>query len=184
MRQHLREYGRPKVTTMQPDYLPASTMSAGQLLDPSYWLVSGLKWSNGQSLAEAALAVAPDTISRDAVSADVHQILGYADDYADKHSLRLVFLSDLMRMFTTAGASLVSPCVDWLAALRELRDGPHPAMRLTLTERASLLISDPGASRPVDYERELMRQVLTSKLTEDWPAYVRDLISSGQITPR
>lgn len=154
---------------MQPAYLPPVTC-AEPLPDPPYWLVTGLEWPGGQSPAEAAMVVAPDTIPRDAVSADACRLLGCADRYAGSHALRVVFISDLTQMLA-AGTSWDGPGVDWLAARREFADGPHLTMYLTITERVHLLISDPSMSGPIDYERELIRQVLASKLTEDWPAY-------------
>ena len=53
-----------------------------------------------------------ETLSRDAV-----QILGCADLYARKHGQRVVFFSDLTRMFTTAGTSWAQLGVDWESAL-------------------------------------------------------------------
>lgn len=40
------------------------------LLRPAYWLVSGLEWPAGQEIAEAAVALAPGLIPRDAISYD------------------------------------------------------------------------------------------------------------------
>ncbi|HET9898474.1 MAG TPA: hypothetical protein VFQ44_26390 [Streptosporangiaceae bacterium] len=163
---------------MQPKPL-AQPSHADELASPPYWLVFALDWPGDGSLAEAAVAVAPATIPREAVSADAQQVLGSADLYATKHATRLVLFSDLTRMFATAGTSLAALGVDWQAALRELQDDPHLSMLLTITERAHLLISDPGSCS--DYERELLRQAISGKLTEDWPAYIQGLIQSGRL---
>ena len=92
-------------------------------------------------MAEAALAITPDIIPRDVVSHYAYQVLGCADPYARKHGQRVIFLSDLTRMFTAAGASWSQLGADWEAALRELRDGPFPAMYLTVSDRAHLAIN-------------------------------------------
>ena len=97
--------------------------AAVDLLYPSYWLVSGLEWQGDGELAEAAMAVAPGMIPRDALSHDARQVLGCADLYSRKHGQRVVFFSDLTRMFAEAGTSWSQLGVDWERALRELRPG-------------------------------------------------------------
>jgi hypothetical protein len=156
---------------------------SAQLLTPAYWLVAALDWPSGGDVAEAAWAIAPDLILRDTVTADAYQILGCADLYADAHSTRTVFFSDLTRMFADAGTSWANLGVDWRAALDELHTGPYPELMLTLTERAHLLICDPS-TEPAEaghYERELLREVITDKLTADWPAYIKSLIQAGRL---
>lgn len=117
--------------------------------------------------------------ARDKLSYDACQILGCADLYARKHATRVVLFSDLTRMFASAGHSRAGPGVDWQAALGELRIGPYPAMFLTITERAHLLICDPSEARTED-ERNLVRQAIVGKLAVDWPLYLRRLISAGR----
>lgn len=157
---------------MEPDQLRDGDVQ--ELLDPEYWLVFALDWPSGSNVAEGALAVAPSAISRDTASFHAQQVLGCADLHAEKHAANLVLFSDLTRMFATAGTSWASLGVDWQAALRELEEGRHPLMLLTITERAHLLISDPGQSpEQVDYERELLRQAISGRLTEDWPTYIQ-----------
>lgn len=87
-------------------------------------------------MADAAVAVAPGLIPRDKVGYDARQVLGCADLYARKHRERVVLFTDLTRMFTGAGTSWAQLGVYWETALRELREGPFPAMYLTITERA------------------------------------------------
>lgn len=168
---------------MEPDQLRDEDVL--ELLEPGYWLVFALEWLSGGSLAEGALAVAPLTTPRDTASFHAQQVLGCADLYARKHATRLVFFSDLTRMHAAAGTSWASLGADWQAALRELEEGPHPSMYLTITERAHLLIGNPGQGpEQVDYERELLRQAISGRLTEDWPTYIRSLIRSGRLNLR
>ncbi len=128
-----------------------------------------------------------DTLSRDAV-----QILGCADLYARKHGPRVVFFSDLTRMFTAAGTSWAQLGVDWESALQELAGRPvpptvpddlraRPPLHLQPRERTS---SSPGRmahrKRPKP-ERELVRQAIASKLDADWPPYMQQIINAGHI---
>lgn len=167
-----------------------------ELVNPEYWLVFGLEWpgdtgSGASGVAEAAVVVAPGLIPRDAVSRDAYQVLGCADLYARKHRERVVLFTDLTRMFTSAGTSWAQLGVDWEAALRELHDGSFPAMYLTITERAHLLICDPavslGMARPGGWaddggaEREIVRQAIASQLTADWPPWMNAMIQAGRI---
>ena len=164
---------------MQPDPRRDDTLAADELLHPAYWLVHGLPWNGEGSLAEAALAIAPTMIPREAISPDAVQVLGCADLYARKHGSRVVFFSDLTRMFTAAGTSWAQLGVDWESALRELEDGPFPQLFLTISERAHLVICNPatdhlitrpdGAQEAAETGRELVRQAIASKLDADWP---------------
>ncbi|HET7015062.1 MAG TPA: hypothetical protein VFI65_14190 [Streptosporangiaceae bacterium] len=173
---------------MSPDTLQFVLSGAERLLSPAYWLVAGLEWPGGNGPSEAAWAIAPDLVPRDALSNDAYQVLGSAHLYAGKHSARVVFFSDLTRMFATAGTSWASLGVDWQAALAELQNGPYPAMFLTVTERARLLICDPTswsigwAQEPARPERELVRQAVCDKLTADWSSYMGRIIESGRLT--
>jgi hypothetical protein len=65
-------------------------------------------------------------IPREALSSDAIQVLGCADLYARQHRSRVVFFSDLTRMFSTAGTSWAQLGVDWKSALQELRTGRSP----------------------------------------------------------
>lgn len=158
------------------------------LLRPAYWLVSGLEWPADQEIAEAAVVLAPGLIPRDAISYDAHQILGCADLYAGNQRSQVIFVSDLTWMFADAGTSWPALGVDWEAVLEELRDGPFPAMFLTISQRAHLLICIPashmqpptGADSPHD-ERELVRQTITLQLTVDWPPYMQSVIEGGGV---
>jgi hypothetical protein len=159
--------------------LPARTGVSRQAAEPGYWLVAGL--DRPAEPGGAAVAVAPGLVPRGVVSRDAYQVLGCADLYATRHATRVVFLSDLARMFARVGRSWASVGVDWVAAVEELTDGPYPAMPLAITKRAHMLISDPAADPGRDhwhsqhelvyYERELVRYAITDKLAADWPAY-------------
>jgi hypothetical protein len=138
-------------------------------------------------MAEAAVAIAPGMIPRETLSRDAFQILGCTDLYARKHGTRVVFFSDLTRMFTTTGTSWAQLGVDWESALRELQDGPFPRLFLTISECAHLFICDPatdtlltvpgGAQEAAVAERRLVRQAITSKLATDWPSYMQQIIN-------
>ena len=165
--------------------------SVDEWLYPPYLLVSALEWQGTDAVAEAAIAVAPTTIPRNEVSHDLHQVLGCADLYADKHGKRVIFFSDLTRMFADAGTSWSQLGVDWGNALQEIRDGQFLAMFLTISDQAYMYISGPasrlswpnaGARHDVEEtERELVRQALTRRLAADWPRYVRSSIETGRI---
>jgi hypothetical protein len=164
--------------------------AADEVADPAYWLVCGLEWASEGLTAEAAVAVAPGLVPRDVLSHHAYQVLGCADLYARKHGERVVFLSDLTRMFAMAGTSWAQLGVDWMAALQELRSGRFPAMFLTISERAYSLSCQPAAGSSAAYlgsddaeagERQLARQAVARQLAADWPAYVRSMIESGRI---
>jgi hypothetical protein len=172
---------------VSPDTLQFVLSGAERLLVPAYWLVAGLEWPGGPGPSEAAWAIAPDLVPRDALSNDAYQVLGCAHLFAGKQPARVVFFSDLTRMFGTAGTSWAGLGVDWQAALVELQNGPYPAMFLTVTERAHLLICDPTswstvcAQEPSRPERELVRQAVADKLTADWSGYMGRIIESGRL---
>lgn len=176
---------------MQTNQRPDDASATGELLHPAYWLVHGLPWQGHSDMAEAALATAPPIIPRETLSRDTVQVLGCADLYARKHGSRVVFFSDLTRMFTTAGTSWTQLGVDCESALQELENGPFPQLFLTVSERAHLFIRNPainltiigpnGTEEATEAERGLVRQAIASKLAADWPPYLQQLIDSGKI---
>jgi hypothetical protein len=169
--------------------------AAGELANPAYWLVFGLRWPAdsvvGGGEAEAAIAVAPGMIPREAVGREVRQVLGCADLYATEFAERLVLFSDLTRMFTGAGTSWGQLGVDWESAVRELREGPFPVLNLTISEHAHLIICDPtaglSAAGPGESddergtEREVVRQAIAGQLAADWPSWMNALIEAGRV---
>lgn len=170
----------------------ASVAALGdEALQPEYWLVSGLDWPAGERIAEAAVAVAPTLIPRDALSPDAYQVLGCADLYARKHKHRVIFFSDLTRMFADAGTSWTELGVDWERALNELHAGSFPAVFLTISERVYHCICNPasegrlpvrGASEePARDDREVVRAAMVRQLSGDWPAYLQALIDTGRV---
>jgi hypothetical protein len=184
-RQQEEEERRP----MRPDTMPSDL--ADHLLAPAYWLVAATEWPDDPGPAEAAWAVAPALIPRDAISPHAYQVLGCADQYAAGNAARIVLFSDLTRLFTTAGTSWASLGVDWQAALDELRYGPYPAVLLAVNDRAHALICDPTAellqlgqdSEPdwAWHDRELLRQSIANQLTVGWPAYITNIIELGKL---
>jgi len=171
--------------------LPAAAAATDELLYPEYWLVSGLEWHGDGPTAEAAAAIAPGIIPRDALSHDVLQVLGCADLYVRKHGHGVIFFSDLTRMFADAGTSWSLLGVDWERALRELHDGSFPVAFLTISQRAYHCICTPAVGRTVltqggtgdasDDERELIRRTITRLLATDWPAYMQAIIDAGRV---
>ncbi len=178
---------------MQADPRRADAAAPEELLNPAYWLVFGLEWpgAGDGGMAEAALAVAPGMIPRELVSRDSYQVLGCADLYARKHAERVIFFSDLTRMFTAAGTSWAELGVDWENALQELQTGSFPALFLTISGRAYLFICNPAtqllvigpaaAEDSADAERELVRQAITRQLTADWRPYMQGIIDAGRV---
>ena len=160
-----------------------------ELLHPSYWLVYGLEWHGDSSAAEAAMAFAPSVIPRDMLNYGAVQVLGCADLYAGKHNLAVVFFSDLTRMFAEAGRSWSQLGVEWQQALKELVCGQYPALLLTISERAHLVIcgSDSGSPSAVgseereEHDRALLRQAVARRLAEDWPPYMQAVARAGKI---
>ena len=177
---------------MNADPRRDDTRADDELLHPAHWLVHGLQWRGNGGMAEAAVAIAPGMIPRDRLSRDAFQILGCADLYAREHGTRVVFFSDLTRMFTTAGTSWAQLGVDWESALRELEDGPFPRLFLTISERAHLFICNPatdtvlagpgGVQEAAEAERRLVRKAITGKLADDWPPYMQQIIEAGHIS--
>lgn len=171
---------------------PVDLTAGDELLHPSYWLVSGLEWQGNGAMAEAAVAVAPQMIQRDALSRDANQVLACADLYARRRGQRVIFFSDLTRMFTVAGTSWSQLGVDWQNALLELRDGTFPAMFLTISQRAHVFVCNPtsrllpitptDAEDAGDDELELVRQTITAQLATDWPPYMQSIIDAGRVS--
>jgi len=166
--------------------------AAPELLHPSYWLVSGLEWQGDGELAEAAMAVAPEMIPRETLSHDARQVLGCADLYSRKHGQRVVFFSDLTRMFTEAGTSWSQLGLDWERALRELSTGEFPVMLLTISERAYISICNPavrpltikpdgGTGEAADDDLEFVRRAITRQLAADWPPYMQSIIDARRV---
>ena len=163
-----------------------------ELLYPEYWLVSGLRWRGDGPDAEAAAAVAPGLIPREALSHDAWQVLGCADLYVRKHCHRVIFFSDLTRMFADASTSWARLGVDWERALRELHDGSFPAVFLTISERAYHRICSPADGRSLrmqggtgdatDNERDLLRRAIARQLATDWVVYMRTIIEAAKVS--
>jgi hypothetical protein len=178
---------------MQSDAHVADAAAVDELLKPAYWLVSGLEWQGDSArMCEAAFAIAPSMISRYALSHDAFQVLGCADLNARKYGQRVVFLSDLTRMFAVAGKSWSQFGVDWESALAELCEGRFPAMYLTISERAHQLLCNPAilvrAMTPgaaddfLPEELELARQAIARQLAADWPVYMQRIIDGGRVS--
>lgn len=164
----------------------ADTVTAPDLLRPAYWLVFGTEWHGDGIVSEAAAAVAPGVIPRDAITGDVDQVLGCADLFARKHGRRVIFFSELTRMFAVAGRSWADLGVDWQSALRELAEGRFPAIYLTVSRRGYDLICDPSlgsdAAGP-STELEQLRQMATDDIADRWSAYAKGLVAADTAGP-
>jgi len=166
-------------------------VATDELLHPEYWLVSGLQWHGDGPTAEAAAAVAPGIIARDALSQDALQVLGCADLYVRKLGHRVIFFSELTRMFADAGTSWSRVGVHWERALRELHDGSFPAVFLSVSERAyhcicstadgRSLLAQRGTGDVTYNERDLLRQAIARQLATDWPAYIQTIVDAGRV---
>jgi hypothetical protein len=105
-----------------------------------------------------------------------------------RHGTRVLFFSELTRMFTTAGTSWAQLGITWENALQELWDGRFQALFLTISERAHVFIRNPatqlviagpdGVQDAIGTERDLVRQAVSSKLVADWPPYMRGIIDA------
>lgn len=171
---------------------PVDDSTIEWLLQPDYWLVSGLEWHGDGPVAEAAIAIAPGMIPRGVLSRDSDQVLTHADRYAKQEAVRVVFFADLTRALTLARTSWAELGIDWETALGDLLTGPYPSMYLTISEHAHGLLCSSAVTinvisgkgvQPGNEERELVRQALAERLSADWPSYIRDLLSSGRLRP-
>jgi hypothetical protein len=176
--------------TMQPGPQTHDAHDADDLLYPSCWLVYGLPWPDDTDMAEAAIAIPPAAIPRQMLSRDAVQILDCAELYARKRTERVIFFSDLTRMFTVAGTSWAELEISWESALQELKDGPFPMMFLTISGPAYIHICSPavrllagpdGEDRAADAEREHLRQSIATILSTDWPPYIQGRIDAGRL---
>jgi len=160
----------------------ADAQAAAGLLKPAYWLVFGIEWHGDGAVAEAAAAVGPAVVPRDAVSGDTYQVLGCADLFARRHGLRVIFFSELTRMFAAAGRSLADLGVDWQSALRELSAGRFPAIYLSVSRRSYDLICDPSprpGATELSAELERLRRLTADEIAERWPEYAKRLVAAG-----
>jgi hypothetical protein len=166
---------------MESNGAEAGAAAVGDLLDPAYWLVFGTEWHGDGLVAEAAAAVAPEAIPRDAITGDAFQVLGCADLFARRHCVRVVFFSELTRMFAAAGRSWADLGVDWQSALRELSAGRFPAIYLRVSRKSYDLICDPlgkpEAAGP-SAELEQLRVMTTDEIANKWSAYAKGLLAA------
>jgi hypothetical protein len=165
------------------------------LEQPPYWLVIGMDWPGPTvGMAEAAYALAPSIVPRDAVPRVVADVLGVADVYIRRHpGRRSVWFTDLTRWMDEQGTSWAALNVDWEEALRTLPECPTPGLHLTVSQRAHGIICD-ATRRGVTFhhpdgtgeqvtptERDLVHHVLEERLAADWPPYIRSLQANGQL---
>jgi hypothetical protein len=160
------------------------TAAVAGLLEPTYWLVFGTEWQGDGLLAEAAAAVAPEVIARDAIAGDTYQVLGCADLFARKLGVRVVFFSELTRMFSAAGRSWADLGVDWQSALRELSAGQFLAIYLSVSRKSYDLVCDPSAwpeAAGSSTELEHLRLTTTDVIAARWSAYVKGLAAAADL---
>jgi hypothetical protein len=160
----------------------ADSAAVAGLIEPAYWLVFGTGWDGDGLVAEAAAAVAPEVIPPDAITSDTYQVLGCADLFARKHRVRVVFFSELTRMFAAAGRSWADLGVDWQRALRELSAGRYPAIYLSVSRHSYDLICDPSprhGATELSRELERLRHITADEIAESWPTYAKRVVAAG-----
>lgn len=152
---------------------------------PPAWMVFGLPWpEEAEDMAEAAYALAPVTVPRSLVPPGLAAILDYAETYADRRGLRVVFFSDLTRWLYELGTSWPAQDIDWMEAHDVAVELPILGLYLTVSHRAYLHLCDATlrgvtlhkldgtTETPPPSEREDVRAALVDILARDWPDYV------------
>lgn len=160
----------------------ADTAAMAGLVEPAYWLVFGTEWHGDGLLAEAAAAVAPEAIPRDAIAGDTYQVLGCADLFARRHAVRVIFFSELTGMFAAAGRTWADLGVDWQSALRELSAGRFPAIYLSVSRDSYHLICDPSHgpnAAGLSADLEQLRHMTTDEIADKWSAHAKGLRAAG-----
>ncbi|SFO36085.1 hypothetical protein SAMN05216207_104726 [Pseudonocardia ammonioxydans] len=180
---------------MQP-YEKVST-SVANIKNPPFWLVLGLPWPDGSrnDTEECAQAIAPTFIPREAQSRPVQAILDFGVGLHRKHGMRVLFLSELTGFLRRAQASWAEIGVpDFDTALNELLEVPTPALFMSLTQHAHMLLCTAGNAQTISHSPENpagrtvdpseyaeLKKNLQGALERDWPAYIDDLTRSGHL---
>jgi hypothetical protein len=149
-------------------------------------------------MAEAAYVLAPPTIpgrTRDGLSQDVADLLGFVDVYAHEHpKQRVVWFTDVTRWLEwEKDSSWRALGVDWEYALTKLPELPILGLYMTINHRAyhhlintaeryQLMYTDGSSEMLTDEERQAVHEAFARKLEVDWPKYVSEMIVRGLLT--
>jgi hypothetical protein len=170
------------------------------MAEPSWFLVTGLAWPEGQDdaeIAEAAFAIAPSVtqVARPVgpdgepvpLGRDLARMLDAGSRCAVALAKRVIFLSDITRWLGDVGLSWERVGVDFPAAQNELE---HQAvgLYLELSQRAYTILCSIACTLTIHYtsgdiveappeERELLRAKLETALNAGWSGYVTQALA-------
>jgi hypothetical protein len=165
-------------------------------IHPPYWMMFALPWPQepGVTMAEAAFAFAPRTVSLKGLQKDVEDVLDYTTLYTRQYpGQRVVWVTDVTRWLDAQGGSWSALGVDWERALMALTKMPILGLFITVSDRAySHLINTAdifevhfrggGSEILTSEERQVVHDHFERKLDADWPPYVQRMLSSGRLT--
>ncbi|AGZ54375.1 hypothetical protein B1T45_07720 [Mycobacterium kansasii] len=166
--------------------LTCMTTLAPSVLQPSFWLVAGLAWPDDQpSVAESAVAVAPDAFQVQLLSTPTRQVFDVARYFASHGQHRVVFLAELTRWLDHFGHTWASHGIDFDQALYDITE-VLPGIYLALDRRSYCIVCDAsregmvihypdGREQLTEADRNTTRLALTQTITEGWPAYIQSL---------
>ena len=165
---------------------------------PPFWLVIGLEWpaqTTGPH-AECAFALAPSFVPKGVLSSPAYAIFELAKAVVPAGEQQVVMFSELTHTLRRNDADWPKVGVpDWEATVDELAKAPVPALYLSLSQYAHVALctagmdnsyvyrSDGQQKRIPDSDFDGLRDGLRSKLTTDWPGYIRELERAGKIRP-
>jgi hypothetical protein len=154
---------------------------------PATWLVLGLEWPEDESLGsmrEAAYAVAVSTVPPGFAPPDVEVVYRLAREFGRKHSLRVVFFSDLTRDLDGVGLKWEDVGVeDWMATHRTMMELEVAHLYVTISHRAHAYLCDAtrsgitwhyldGTTEHDPTEKDRVRAAFEAQLDQDWPGYI------------
>ena len=175
---------------------------AAWMTHPPLFLVTGLRWPDGDDgaeMAEAALAIAPDVtqtvrpVSPDGqpvpLGTDLALMLDAGGRCAAALGKRVLFVSDITRWLADTGQHWESIGVDFATAQNEL-ERQSPALLITVSRTAYTILCSAARDLTVHYtssgfaklttdEREKLRTALDARLDADWPAYITETLASA-----
>jgi hypothetical protein len=173
------------------------------MTDPSWFLVTGLPWPEGQAvagMAEAAFVIAPDVtrVVRPAgadgkpapLGRDLALMLEAGSQCAIALGERVIFLSDVTLWLSDTGRSWERIGVNFPVAQDEL-ELQKTGLFVTMSRRAHMILcsaahsltiycSDGNVAEVEPEERELVRASFEARLDADWPSYITQALTGAQ----
>lgn len=173
------------------------------MTDPSWFMVTGLPWPEGQSdteVAEAAFAIAPYVtqavrpIGPDGkpvpLGRDLALMLDAGSRCAATFGKRVLFLSDITRWLADIGLRWERIGVDLETAENELEQQTI-GMYLAVSQRAYSILCSASRTLRIHYtssltaevppeDRELVRAKLEEALDARWPGYVTNALANAR----